>query len=281
MIPIDSLRSMPDRTRWRKMIRIFYHIENHITSGGGRLPDVHYIHTLAVNVAAADSVPDYVRVAADELGRVAGYLFSTPMSGPDTRERLDGLYRALNAVRHGLMRIVGEEAVDWDLRDETGALDANARTVFPIAVYLDDLRSPFNVGAVFRAAEAFGVSEIIVSPATPTPDHVRARRSAMGTDAVVSWRVASFADAAATYAPVVALESGGTEIGEFHFPARGIVVLGSEELGVSSAALARADRDGCRVTIPMAGAKRSLNVSVAAGIFLHAWYAHLVARPGE
>ncbi len=287
MIPVDSLRSMPERTRWRKMIRVFYHFENQIgsdlradpdVSDDIRLPDVHYIHTLAAIVAASDSVPGFARDAAEELGGVADYLFSMPMDRADTRERLETLYRAMNAVRHGLMSVVGEEAVDWDLRDDTGALNGAARTVFPIAVYLDDLRSPFNVGAIFRAAEAFGVSEIIVSPATPTPEHVRTRRSAMGAETIVPWRVAPFDEAAALYAPIIALESGGTAIGEFDFPAGGLAVLGSEELGVSSAVLERADRDRCRVTIPMAGAKRSLNVSVAAGIFLHAWYARLTRQ---
>ena len=38
-----------------------------------------------------------------------------------------------------------------------------------VRVFLDDLRSPFNIGSVFRTSEAFGVSEIILSPDCPSP----------------------------------------------------------------------------------------------------------------
>ncbi len=47
--------------------------------------------------------------------------------------------------------------------------------------------------------------------------------------------------------------------------------MGSEELGLSPEALRLADASAGRVSIPLAGAKRSLNVSVAFGILMHAW----------
>jgi TrmH family RNA methyltransferase len=72
---------------------------------------------------------------------------------------------------------------------------------------------------------------------------------------------------------VFALETGGTPIDEFDFPERGIVILGSEELGISPEGLSRATRG--RVTIPMRGLKASLNVGVAFGILMQAWTAYL------
>ncbi len=65
------------------------------------------------------------------------------------------------------------------------------------------------------------------------------------------------------------------------FPARGTVLVGSEELGLSPEALRLADAGRGRVNIPLGGAKRSLNVSVAFGILIHAWRSAIIPRtPG-
>ncbi len=69
--------------------------------------------------------------------------------------------------------------------------------------------------------------------------------------------------------PVFVLETGGTPIDKFEFPKEGIVIIGSEELGVSPEALKRATYG--RVTIPMTGLKASLNVGVAFGILMQKW----------
>jgi TrmH family RNA methyltransferase len=55
------------------------------------------------------------------------------------------------------------------------------------------------------------------------------------------------------------------------------MIVGSEELGVSSEMLAIADRSLGRVSIPLAGAKGSLNVSVAFGIVMHLWYTQITS----
>jgi TrmH family RNA methyltransferase len=59
---------------------------------------------------------------------------------------------------------------------------------------------------------------------------------------------------------------------EAALPEPGIVILGSEELGVSAASLAVAERSAGRVSIPTGGAKASLNVAVAFGILAHEWW---------
>jgi TrmH family RNA methyltransferase len=72
---------------------------------------------------------------------------------------------------------------------------------------------------------------------------------------------------------VFALETGGTPLRDFVFPREGIVILGSEELGVSPEALERAEYG--RVSIPMTGIKASINVGVAFGILVYAWADYL------
>ena len=73
--------------------------------------------------------------------------------------------------------------------------------------------------------------------------------------------------------PVFVLETGGTPLQDFVFPREGVVIIGSEELGVSPEALARATYG--RVSIPMTGLKASLNVGVAFGILMQAWVSAL------
>jgi TrmH family RNA methyltransferase len=134
-------------------------------------------------------------------------------------------------------------------------------------VYLEDLRSPFNVGSIFRTADAFGVEELLLSPSCADPAHPRAQRSAMGAIGLLPWRRAGL-ESLKGY-PVFALELGGADIADYSFPDNGIAILGSEELGIS-----REIRALCSagiVSIPMNGAKGSLNVAVAFGILMHAW----------
>jgi TrmH family RNA methyltransferase len=167
----------------------------------------------------------------------------------------------------------GRYPADWDFdaAGPEGGLDALRRRIFPgMQVYLEDIRSPFNVGAMFRCAESFGVEKIWLSPLCADPNHPRAARTAMGCVGVLPWKRLELAK---TGGPFFALETGGIPLEEFSFPRQGVLIAGSEELGVSPAALAAADASLGRVSIPTFGAKGSLNVSVAFGIVMHAWAA--------
>lgn len=183
--------------------------------------------------------------------------------------------RGLSTARHILSRVVGKMAADWDFECNTGDIgDSESaskaeRRVFPgMSVYFEDTRSPFNVGAMFRTAECFGVEHIYVSPLCASPTHPRAARSAMGCVELVPWEIAALED---LDMPVFALETGGCDIEKFNFPRRGIMITGSEELGASNEALSRADSSFGRVSIPLYGIKASLNVSVAFGIAMEYW----------
>ena len=143
------------------------------------------------------------------------------------------------------------------------------RDFYPgLYVYAEDIRSPFNLGSIFRTAEAFGAEKVFLSPGCTDPNHPRAVRSAMGCDEVIPYERVALADLPKDL-PIFALETGGTDIREFDFPQKGIVVIGSEELGVSPEALALAKAG--TVTIPMTGVKASLNVGVAFGILMERW----------
>jgi TrmH family RNA methyltransferase len=180
--------------------------------------------------------------------------------------------RALNALRHLLLAETGKAPADWDFLDSAGKPDPAKRRIFPgMQIYLEDLRSPFNVGAIFRSAESFGVEKIILSSLCADPCHPRARRSAMGCIDLVSWERGNPLNNSEQKLPLFALETGGTKLGSFRFPRQGIMLVGSEELGLSPLALQKAGSSLGRLTIPTYGAKGSLNAAVALGIALAAW----------
>jgi RNA methyltransferase, TrmH family len=188
--------------------------------------------------------------------------------------------RTLNNFKHILFTETGKDQADWDFTGSDGCLDPKKRQVFEgMWVYMEDIRSPFNVGAIFRTAESFGVEKIILSPLCADPRHKRAERTAMGCVDIIPWERQELfptpenapPDNSTEIPPIFALETGGTPLAEFRFPRRGIMIIGSEELGVSPRALAAADASLGRVSIPCYGSKASLNVSVAFGIAIQAW----------
>jgi TrmH family RNA methyltransferase len=197
--------------------------------------------------------------------------------------------RALNNVKHILLAEIGKDQSDWDFTVSSGKLDPEKRQIFKgMRIYMEDIRSPFNVGAMFRTAESFGAEKIILSPLCADPRHRRAERTAMGCVDIISWERQDFFSTqenpltgnSTETLPIFALETGGIPLAKFPFPRRGLMIIGSEELGVSPRALAVADASLGRVSIPCYGAKGSLNVSVAFGIAMQAWGQAMVLRSG-
>jgi RNA methyltransferase, TrmH family len=262
MFPLAKLRELSPRTRMRKIARILQGLEVELSTGG--TPDPAYVSSLLRLLE-----PPAAAGTLDQAG-AAARLLDAGAASPE-------LLRALNAVRHGLLRSLDAEPSEWDLvSPETGTLDRSGLRAHPVTVYLEDIRSPFNVGSIFRTAEAFGARGVILSPRTPAPTHPRARKTARGADQALGWEVREL-DEVADRPGIFALELGGTPLARFRFPSEGMVLLGSEELGLSPEALRLADAGQGRVSIPLAGAKRSLNVSVAFGILMQAWHAALSA----
>ena len=261
MFPLSKLPELPPRTRMRKIARILQGIE--VEAQAARAPDPSYLAGIlrALEGGASRGLEPAMQLLREAIAQ------ETPSVSPVTR--------AVNGLRHAILSALHAEPAEWDLLDaSTGSLDRSRATVFPVTVYLEDIRSPFNVGSIFRTAEVFGASRILLSPSTPLPTHPRAARTSLGASTAVPWEVAALSRLA-TFPGIFALEMGGTPLGEFTFPREGVCLLGSEELGLSPEALQLADGRLGRVTIPMAGAKRSLNVSVAFGILMQAWHASL------
>jgi RNA methyltransferase, TrmH family len=266
MFPLRKLRELSQKTRLRKVARILQAAEVEL-AGTGRA-DFQYLRELARLLA--DDASALIRQDAEQLDTAleAGDNAAEPAGRPNARA---AVLRGLNVLRNDLLQGLHAEPAEWDLiNPDSGLLTREGLKVLPLRVYLEDIRSPFNVGSIFRTAEAFGAEKVILSRRTPLPTHPRASKAAMRSEQALPWSIADLESLRGAEG-LFALELGGTPLDQFAFPAAGTVLLGSEELGLSPEALAIADKGLGRVSIPLAGAKKSLNVAVAFGILMQAW----------
>jgi tRNA G18 (ribose-2'-O)-methylase SpoU len=151
----------------------------------------------------------------------------------------------------------------------------------PVTLILEDIRSMYNVGSIFRTADAARLHELILCGYTPTPPRKEIAKTALGATETVPWRAFPTAaeavlDLRARGVHVYALEQTDrsmalTDLTPAQMPIA--LVLGNEIGGVSAATLAVCDG---AIEIPMYGTKHSFNVAVAAGIA--AMHAVQVAR---
>jgi len=270
MIPLHKLIQLPRSQKLRKAANLVKEAERRfVFTGRLEAGEAEYFEKLMGLLAEDETIST---AAAEALKTAHKNLAKYKTDEKEIR-------RTLNTVHHVLLAETGRYEADWDFLESAGALDAKKRRIFSgMQVYLEDIRSPFNVGSMFRAADSFGVEKIWLSPICASPLHKRALRTAMGCVDVIPWEflpLDPFDDnhsvLSSFQGPFFALETGGTSLADFSFPSQGILITGSEELGVSPRALALADASLGRVSIPTWGAKGSLNVSGAFAIVMHAW----------
>jgi 23S rRNA (guanosine2251-2'-O)-methyltransferase len=159
------------------------------------------------------------------------------------------------------------------LRAET---DAKPDTGTPVEALLDNIRSTYNVGSMIRTADGAGVRRLHLCGITPTPDHPKVSKTALGAEYAVPWvqhwdAVEAAAGCKQQGMHLWALEGGpGTDsLFEMlpNLPGTPILLLvGNEISGVDPGLLELCER---RVAIPMQGVKESLNVAIAFGIAVY------------
>jgi len=143
----------------------------------------------------------------------------------------------------------------------------------PIYALLDNVRSAWNVGSIFRTADAAGLAGLFLCGMTATPPRPDLEKTALGATRSVPWDYWPDAVAAAREIkdrglPLVALEQTPAAVpwDTFAYPFPVCFVVGHEVGGVSPEVLALADGV---VQIPMAGIKHSLNVAVSFGVMAY------------
>ncbi len=140
-----------------------------------------------------------------------------------------------------------------------------------LVVILDHIEDPQNFGAILRSADAFGASLVVAPLRRASPLGDAAARTSAGASAWVPVAfVQNLADAVRRLKDagfwVYAADMGGAPLAGIELPAKACFILGNEGEGVSRLLSEKADQIA---SIPMRGHVDSLNVSVAAALFMY------------
>lgn len=169
---------------------------------------------------------------------------------------------------------------------ELGRIDVDQfrkSSKLPLTIILDDVRSLYNVGSVFRTSDAFRIERIILCGITATPDNslVEIHKTALGAEESVEWIysndcvsvVKELNDKGYVTIAVEQVE-GSQKLNDFKVESgcSYALVLGNEVKGVNQEVV-----DNCRLSleIPQYGTKHSLNVSVTAGLVIWEFFKQL------
>jgi 23S rRNA (guanosine2251-2'-O)-methyltransferase len=145
----------------------------------------------------------------------------------------------------------------------------------PTAVILDNIRSSFNVGSIFRTLECFGGSRAFLSGYTSNPDEPATQKSSMAASTHFKWtqhrRIDDALEAAKSEGyKIVALETAQNAEALYgaNFAEKTAFLLGNERFGIDEVTLSKCDHV---IKIPLLGRKNSMNVGVAFGIAISQW----------
>ncbi|MGB4845239.1 MAG: RNA methyltransferase [Ferruginibacter sp.] len=144
----------------------------------------------------------------------------------------------------------------------------------PVIAVLENIRSAYNVGSVFRTADAFLLESIYITGYTCVPPHKEIKKTALGAEESVDWKhFANASEAIKTlkengytvYAIEQAADSLKLQNLQFGSDDKIAVIFGNEVTGVEQETILQCD--GC-IEIPQLGMKHSLNIATAAGVVL-------------
>lgn len=163
------------------------------------------------------------------------------------------------------------------IRDEERVIEKNTASKNGFrAVLLDNIRSAWNVGSIFRSADGFGFDHVYLCGITPTPDVEAVSKTSLGAEEYIPW--SNHKDAVRLVLGlknegwrIIALEEGkgAKDIRKVKNikAERSVLLLGSEVTGVDPDLLELTDEI---YSIPMLGQKRSLNVAIAFSVAAYA-----------
>jgi len=145
----------------------------------------------------------------------------------------------------------------------------------PLHFVVDNMRSAFNVGSLFRTADTLGAQKIWLCGYTPTPHQIQVERAALGSTLVMEWETTSFQQAISSLKTqgfqIIALETSSKSIvmsAPFEEKKPTAFVIGNERFGLDAEQLALCDEVR---KIETYGIKNSLNAGVAAAIAGYEW----------
>jgi tRNA G18 (ribose-2'-O)-methylase SpoU len=167
---------------------------------------------------------------------------------------------------------LGETKVVLKRKISSFSMEEGSGAKGKLSILLDNIRSAWNVGSIFRTADGLGINKLYLCGITPTPENEAMHKTSLGAENTVAWEysrnaletverlktevdalIALEQDARAT--PLNTLDSASLQ--------KTVLIIGNEVTGVDPEILDLCDQI---VYIPMSGQKRSLNVEVAFAI---------------
>ena len=172
--------------------------------------------------------------------------------------------KALSDRYHFHLEKTGQSLQEHNLLTEHQKSDTDSNIPFlQASVYLDNIRSAFNVGSIIRTVEAFRLGPIYFAKQTPYIDNPKVQKTSIFTfDKVTCHQNIPLEKIPK---PLIALETvhNAPSIFNCTFPKKFTLLLGNEEYGLSDKSLSMADQS---LQIPLYGFKKSLNVASAFAI---------------
>ncbi len=151
--------------------------------------------------------------------------------------------------------------------------DLSIENTFPVSVVVENIRSLYNVGSIFRTSDGAFVEKLNLCGYTGFPPRKEIDKTALGSVESVNWEhnentLEVLKDYKAKGYKIVSLEHTDNSVpymeADYSFPM--CLVLGNEVGGISEEVVAMSDM---AIEIPMFGLKQSLNVSVAYGVLIY------------
>lgn len=172
--------------------------------------------------------------------------------------------KALADRYHWHLQKAGQSLKEHNLLPSLRTGDHVPKLEFPnVAIYLDHVRSAYNVGSILRTIEALRIGKLYFSPDTPFVNNEKIKRTAMGAaELVPCYQNVPLSELPR---PIIALDTSDAAIPvhEFEFPESFTLILGNEEYGISNEALSQVD---FIIEIPLYGMKNSINIGCAFAI---------------
>lgn len=144
----------------------------------------------------------------------------------------------------------------------------------PVIAVIENVRSAYNVGSLFRTADAFLLEAIYITGYTAKPPHKEIKKTALGAEDSVDWQYFPNASEAIlhlknsgykVYAVEQVVNSHALQRMDFKKEEKIAVIFGNEVTGVEQETILQCD--AC-IEIPQLGMKHSLNIATAAGVVL-------------
>ncbi len=179
-----------------------------------------------------------------------------------------------SASHQGVIALVAPEKITVPYEEFITSLVANADTAL---VLLDEIQDPHNVGAIIRAAAAFGIAGVLIPPHNQAP--ITGAVAKVSAGMVFRIPLVSIGNVNVTLRDLKArgfwiyglLGGEGKSISQEKFDAPAVFVLGNEATGIRAKT-----REVCDIllSIPMHPQCESLNVAAAAAVAFYEWSRH-------